>query len=60
MNNKAAKIQTCLWFDGKAEEAVKFYTSIFKNSSIGRTTYSANSVMTVEFFIEGRSYVQIF
>jgi predicted 3-demethylubiquinone-9 3-methyltransferase (glyoxalase superfamily) len=26
------KIAPCLWFDGKAEEAMNFYTSIFKNS----------------------------
>ncbi len=30
------KLATCLWFDGHAEEAVKFYTSIFKNSRIGK------------------------
>ena len=28
------KITPCLWFDGKGEEAAKFYTSIFKNSKI--------------------------
>jgi len=30
------KITPFLWFDNQAEEAVKFYTSIFKNSRIGR------------------------
>jgi predicted 3-demethylubiquinone-9 3-methyltransferase (glyoxalase superfamily) len=30
------KLSTCLWFDGKAEEAVSFYTSIFKNSKKGK------------------------
>jgi predicted 3-demethylubiquinone-9 3-methyltransferase (glyoxalase superfamily) len=30
------KLSTCLWFDGKAEEAVNFYTSIFKNSKKGK------------------------
>ena len=29
------KITPCLWFDGKAEEAMNFYTSIFKKSKIG-------------------------
>jgi predicted 3-demethylubiquinone-9 3-methyltransferase (glyoxalase superfamily) len=29
------KITPFLWFDGKAEEAAKFYTSIFKESKIG-------------------------
>lgn len=28
------KISTCLWFNDNAEEAVKFYTSVFKNSKI--------------------------
>ncbi|MGH7929357.1 MAG: VOC family protein, partial [Candidatus Binatia bacterium] len=28
------KITPCLWFDSNAEEAAKFYTSIFKNSKI--------------------------
>ncbi len=28
------KITPCLWFDGNAEEAVNFYTSVFKNSKI--------------------------
>ncbi len=32
------KITTCLWFDNQAEEAVKFYTTVFKNSKIGITT----------------------
>jgi predicted 3-demethylubiquinone-9 3-methyltransferase (glyoxalase superfamily) len=30
------KITPFLWFDDQAEEAVKFYTSIFKNSKIGK------------------------
>ena len=30
------KITPFLWFDNQAEEAVKFYTSIFKNSRIGK------------------------
>jgi predicted 3-demethylubiquinone-9 3-methyltransferase (glyoxalase superfamily) len=29
------KIAPFLWFDGKAEEAMNFYTSIFKNSKVG-------------------------
>ena len=32
------KITPFLWFDDKAEEAVNFYTSIFKNSKIGSVT----------------------
>lgn len=33
------KISTSLWFEKNAEEAVNFYVSLFKNSSIGRTIY---------------------
>jgi len=32
------KITPFLWFNGKAEEAMHFYTSIFKNSKIGSVT----------------------
>lgn len=28
------KLNTCLWFDGNAEEAAKFYVSVFKNAKI--------------------------
>ena len=28
------KISPCLWFDTQAEDAAKFYTSVFKNSAI--------------------------
>lgn len=64
------KITPFLWFDDKAEEAVKFYTSIFKNSKIlhvarydeagakvsGRT---AGSAMTVAFEIEGQEFTAL-
>jgi predicted 3-demethylubiquinone-9 3-methyltransferase (glyoxalase superfamily) len=30
------KITPSLWFDHQAEEAAKFYTSVFKNSKVGR------------------------
>lgn len=62
------KIIPNLWFDTEAEEAAKFYTSIFKNSSIDKITrYPAvgqeihqktpGSVMTVEFTLQGQKYV---
>lgn len=36
------RIISCFWFDNQADEAAKFYTSIFKNSRIGRIArYSA-------------------
>jgi predicted 3-demethylubiquinone-9 3-methyltransferase (glyoxalase superfamily) len=33
------KITACLWFNDQAEEAARFYTSIFKNSTIGEITH---------------------
>lgn len=59
------KISPCLWFDDKAEEAAKFYASIFKNSKIGDVTLygkegyeihgrKEGTVMTVDFEIKGQ------
>jgi predicted 3-demethylubiquinone-9 3-methyltransferase (glyoxalase superfamily) len=62
------KIIPCLWFDDKAEEAAKFYASVFKGSKIGDVTRygkegyeihgrEAGTVMTVEFEIEGQEFL---
>ena len=55
-----------LWFDGQAEEAAHFYTSIFPNSKIsGATHYSevgpgpTGSVMTVSFELNGEAFVAL-
>jgi predicted 3-demethylubiquinone-9 3-methyltransferase (glyoxalase superfamily) len=55
---------TCLWFDGQAEEAARYYTSIFPNSRIGRIgRYTeagpgpAGSVLAVEFEANGQKFV---
>ena len=64
------KITPFLWFDDDAEEAAKFYTSIFQNAKIGKTTrYDEDaakasgrplgSVMTVEFRLEGQDFVAL-
>ncbi len=64
------KITPFLWFDDKAEEAVKFYTSIFENSKIGKIARydeagekasgrPRGSVMTVEFQLEGQQFVAL-
>jgi len=64
------KIMPFLWFDDKAEEAAKFYTSIFKNSKIGKVSRygkegyevhrrPAGTVMTVEFQIEGQNFIAL-
>lgn len=64
------KITSNLWFDTQAEEAAKYYVSIFKNSKIGRISRygkegyeihqrPAGSVMTVEFILEGQTFVAL-
>ncbi|MEE3715363.1 VOC family protein [Tumidithrix elongata RA019] len=60
------KITPHLWFDGKAEEAVDFYTSIFKNSTIvnvvryGETgPGEKGTVMVVAFQIDGQTFVAL-
>jgi predicted 3-demethylubiquinone-9 3-methyltransferase (glyoxalase superfamily) len=64
------KITPFLWFDNQAEEAAKFYTSIFKNSKIENVTRydeegskvsgrPKGSAMTVPFQIEGQEFVAL-
>ena len=60
------KITPFLWFDKEAEEAAKFYTSVFKNSKLGRIARYGDagpgepgSVMTVEFSVEGMEFVAL-
>ena len=60
------KITPFLWFDGNAEEAANFYTSIFKNSKLGRILRFGDagpgpkgSVLTIDFQIEGQDFVAI-
>jgi predicted 3-demethylubiquinone-9 3-methyltransferase (glyoxalase superfamily) len=60
------KITPFLWFDDKAEEAAKFYTSIFKNSKMGAITHyqeagpgPVGSVLTVAFELEGQEFVAL-
>lgn len=60
------KITPCLWFDDQAEEAARFYCSVFPNSSLGRTMYygpgaphPAGTVMTVAFELEGQPFLAL-
>jgi predicted 3-demethylubiquinone-9 3-methyltransferase (glyoxalase superfamily) len=64
------RISPCLWFDDQAEEAVRFYTSVFKNSRItGTTRYGkagheihgkpAGSVLTVAFELDGQPFTAL-
>lgn len=60
------KITPSLWFDSNAEEAVAFYTSIFKNAQIDAVSYygeegpgPAGSVMTIGFTLDGQQFEAI-
>ena len=64
------KIAPCLWFDTQAEEAARFYVSIFEDSrlkrisrygKVGRETHGkdAGSVLTVEFELGGQTFVAL-
>jgi predicted 3-demethylubiquinone-9 3-methyltransferase (glyoxalase superfamily) len=62
----AEPFTTCLWFDDQAEAAASYYTSIFKNSRLGRVTHytdagprPAGAVMTAEFELNGQRFVAL-
>jgi predicted 3-demethylubiquinone-9 3-methyltransferase (glyoxalase superfamily) len=66
MQKAAQKISTCLWFDGQAEEAAKFYVSVFRNSKVKQTVLYGDagpgpkgSVMTVHFELDGREFLAL-
>lgn len=65
---KLQRFTSNLWFDKEAEEAATFYTSIFKNSSIGHKSYyseagkethrmPAGTVMTISFTLDGQQFL---
>lgn len=64
------KITPCLWFDSQAEEAVKFYTSLIKNSEVLNINYydeasskasgqPQGSVLTVKFTLDGHELLAL-
>jgi predicted 3-demethylubiquinone-9 3-methyltransferase (glyoxalase superfamily) len=64
------KITPFLWYDNNAEEAAKFYLTVFDNSRITKTTRyddesskaagrPVGSVMTIEFELDGQKFVAI-
>ena len=60
------KITTFLWFDNQAEEAARFYTSIFKESRIGEVMRyaegspgAAGTVMSVSFELHGQRFTAL-
>jgi len=64
--NQMQKITPFLWFDSKAEEAMNFYLSIFKNSKVGRVTRYGEggpgpkgTVMSATFQLEGQEFMAL-
>ena len=60
------KITPCLWFDGNAEEAVKFYTSVFRNSKVVSVTrcgeagpWPEGTVLVMYFQLEGQDFIAL-
>jgi predicted 3-demethylubiquinone-9 3-methyltransferase (glyoxalase superfamily) len=60
------KITPFLWFNGQAEEAMNFYTSIFRNSKIGSIARCGDagpgpkgSVMTATFQLDGQEFMAL-
>jgi predicted 3-demethylubiquinone-9 3-methyltransferase (glyoxalase superfamily) len=64
------KISPCLWFDDNAEDAVSFYTSIFKSSKVKATTRYGDaaakvagrpkgSVLTIAFELNGQDFTAL-
>ena len=60
-----SKIAPCLWFDGQAEDAAEFYTSILPDSQIKSVNRAAadtpsgpeGSVLTVDFTLDGQRFI---
>lgn len=60
-----ARIAPCLWFDGNAEEAARFYAEVFPDSRVDRVNRSpvdtpsgkAGDVLTVEFTVLGQPFL---
>jgi predicted 3-demethylubiquinone-9 3-methyltransferase (glyoxalase superfamily) len=70
MSQLQRRINPCLWFEGQAEAAAKYYTGIFRQSRIKRITHyteagqeahkqKPGSVMTVEFELDGQPFLAL-
>ena len=53
------KITPFLWFDTEAEEAVRFYTSIFERSRVKSVNRAQGRVMSVQFELEGQEFTAL-
>ena len=62
------RLTSCLWFDGNAEAAARFYVSVFRNAKLGRISHYPKEgqevheqpegrVLVVEFELEGQKFI---
>src|SRR6476646_11707266 len=64
---RMSKVSPCLWFDGEAEEAAKFYVSLLPDSRIEKIQKNtvdsragiAGSVLVVEFTLAGQRFMAL-
>jgi predicted 3-demethylubiquinone-9 3-methyltransferase (glyoxalase superfamily) len=63
---KSPTIVPCLWFDTQAEEAARFYVSVFPRSKMGEIAYYGEgaprpkgTVVTVRFWLDGQEFVAL-
>jgi predicted 3-demethylubiquinone-9 3-methyltransferase (glyoxalase superfamily) len=70
MTLNGSRIAPCLWFADEAEDAARFYTSIFPNSTVGQTLRYGKegheihgrpegSVLTVDFVLDGHPFTAL-
>src|SRR5690606_5177907 len=70
MSERFQRITPCLWFDGRAEEAVAHYTAIFERSRVGRVTrygrdaaqvsgMPEGAVLTIDFELDGQAFTAL-
>jgi predicted 3-demethylubiquinone-9 3-methyltransferase (glyoxalase superfamily) len=64
--NEMKRITPFLWFDGKVEETMNFYVSVFKNSKVGSVTRYGEggrgpkgSVLTATFELDGQEFMAL-
>lgn len=57
MENNTQKITPFLWFNGRVEEAINFYTSVFKDAKIKNMNRISDKIFTATFELEGQEFM---
>jgi predicted 3-demethylubiquinone-9 3-methyltransferase (glyoxalase superfamily) len=60
MSVTAQKITPMLWFDGQAEDAARFYVSLFEDAEIGHVSHLPDgNALVVEFSLAGQRFTAL-